>query len=57
MNDYFKGQDLDTDLRKRIDWAMGKLLLAIGAGKAKEELSLIVQILETNAIRRSKEKP
>ena len=36
-------------LQERIDWVAGRLILAIGSGDFKQELSLMVQFLEANA--------
>jgi len=45
----------DMDLEDRINWASGKLILAIGAGNFRSELSLVTQVLETNAVARHEE--
>lgn len=51
MKDALKGMDLT----ERIDWACGRLILSIGSGEFRKEITLIVQVLEQNAVARHNE--
>ncbi len=47
MREVLKGKSLT----ERIDWAAGRLILSIGEGRFKDELSIVIQVIEANTMR------